>query len=172
MLTNARLAIYIFFVVMLGLWSGAGIHDSLSLHSGWYADPVRFVRTVNPPPGYVNPWPYTTGLLIAATLATLAAFARFRGDGRRDVLLVLALTIVIILSTMVYFVPTVVRLDSPETMTDADIISASHLWIETNAVRMVTLVVLLAWSLVALKRMAGNREEREAGERQSAASGI
>lgn len=154
MLTSPKLAIYITFLVSLAVWVGGGVFDTLSGHPAWYANPVAFIRRPPYPEGMVNPWPFTTAILALCTLAALAAFARYRGAGRREVLIVLTGTIMVLIATGVYFVPTLVRLADHATLTDAQITSMSYRWMLLNVIRIVLLLGLLAYSLVSLLHLA------------------
>ena len=153
MLTKTRLSLYIVFIVALAVWTGGGVFDSISGHPAWYADPVKYTRTYAMPEGTVNPWPFTTAAIALTTLAALAAFVRYHGPGRREVLLVLGGTLVILVATALYFVPTLIKLANHEALTDAQITSMSLLWMRLNVVRIVVLLALLAYSLVSLTRL-------------------
>lgn len=157
MLTNTRLAIYIAFIVALAVWVGGGVFDTLHGHPAWYANPVAYVRTQTAPEGAVNPWPLTTAVLALCTLAALAVFARYRGPGRRVVLLVLAGIVVILIATGVYFVPTLGKLSNHAALTDAQIIAISHTWMRLNVIRIVLLLGLLTCSLLGLVWTARER---------------
>jgi hypothetical protein len=156
-LSSTRLAFYIAFIVTLAVWAGGGVFDTISSHPAWYADPVAYTRTHAEPAGTVNPWPFTTAALALTTLAALAAFARYRGPGRREVLLVLGGTFLILVVTGLYFVPTLIKLANPEALTDAQITSMSLLWMRLNVIRIAVLLALLTYSLVALIRLVRPR---------------
>lgn len=151
--TTTRLALYIAFIVTLAVWAGSGVFDSISSHPAWYADPATYIRTYTAPAGTVNPWPFTTAVLALATLVNLAAFARYRGVGRREVLLVLGGTFLILFATAFYFVPTLFKLASPEALTDAQITAMSRTWMQLNVIRIVALLALLTYSQVGLIRL-------------------
>jgi hypothetical protein len=59
---------YRIFVFLLGIWTGAGIHDSLTNLFAWHADPVAYANRPTLP-GMFSPWPFTTLLLLLATIA-------------------------------------------------------------------------------------------------------
>jgi hypothetical protein len=155
--TRIKLAVYIAFLMTLAVWVGAGVHDSISSHPGWYARPVSYVRdgrTVTIPEGGVNPWPFTTAAVAFCTLTALAAFVRHRGPGRREVLRVLTGTMTVLVATGVYFVPTLVKLGQPAALTDEQITAMSHTWMRLNVCRIVLVLALLAYGHVALVRLA------------------
>ena len=157
MLTNTRLAIYIMFIVALAIWTGAGIHDTIGSHTAWFANPVAYIQSSAAPDGAVNPWPYTTGLLVLCTLAAMAAFLPYRGLGRRQMIFVLAVITVILVATGAYFVPTLMKLGNHATLGEEQIISMSRTWIRLNIARQILLVALLIYSLVLLTRMSSAR---------------
>jgi Domain of unknown function (DUF1772) len=163
MLTNTRLSLYIAFIVALAVWTGGGVFETISSHPAWYADPVAYTRTHAAPEGTVNPWPSTTAFLALSTLAALGAFVRYREAGRREVLLVLGATFLILVVTALYFVPTLFKLADHKALTDAQITSMSLLWMRLNMVRIVVLLALLTCSLVGLIRLVRPRAAGTAG---------
>jgi hypothetical protein len=153
------------FVLLLGIWTGAGIHDSISNHFAWHADPVAFAaRPILA--GMINPWPFTTMALMLATIAGGVATWRYRGVGRRDALVALGGAALIIIATLAWFVPQLgLMFASNSGLTEAEFIAHSRMWITLNAVRQLLLVVLFWYALLALGRIggrAGKAHEREA----------
>jgi hypothetical protein len=157
--SRTRISLYIAFLVALGIWSGSGVYDTIRSHPGWWSDPVAWVRAPVAPQEALslNPWPFTTMLLALCTLAGLAAFARYRGLGRREVLVVLGSVFVILVATGLYFVPTLVRLGDHAALTDAQITSMSYRWMQLNLLRNVVLQALIVYGLVGLMRLAQAR---------------
>jgi hypothetical protein len=158
MLTPSRRRVFQAFIVILGIWTGAGIHDTLMNHFAWWADPLGYVRGRVPAPGIVNPWPFTTGILALLTLTALAFFARYRGEARRAVMGVLVSAVVVLAVTGAYFVPQLGVMADP-TITDADLLRYSKDWIRYNAARICFLVGLFYFALSTLARMS--RADRE-----------
>jgi hypothetical protein len=154
MLAASRKVIYVLFIMTLGIWTGAAVHDTISSHPGWETDPVRYVRQGAEAPGTINPWPFTTAPLVLTTLGTAMVFATYRSPLRRSVYVILGAIAAILTVTFAYFVPTLVRLSDSASLTDDQIVSMSHLWIRLNVLRVVTLIVLLAGSLIVLIRLA------------------
>lgn len=154
--SKTRLAVYIAFLVALAVWLGGGVFDTISSNPGWSADPVAHVRAPAPPEAsrMVNPWPFTTMALALLTLAGIGAFARYRGSGRREVLVVLAGTFAILVVTGVYFVPTLYRLANPAALSDAQIIAMSLTWIRLNLIRITLLLALFVYALIGLMRLS------------------
>ena len=143
------------FIITLALWTGAGVYTSIAEHVGWYSDPVGWVRNSKPQAGAVNPWPLMTAALGLVTLITLLGMFAYRGDGRRTAFATLAGTIVVLAATGLYFVPQLMLIFSrTESLNDAQLIAASRAWVIWNAVRIVFLLGLLYYGLVALSRMA------------------
>lgn len=156
-LSSTRLAFYIAFIVALAVWTGSGVFESIRSHPTWYADPVAYTRTYTEPAGTVNPWPALTIVLLLTTLAALLAFLRYRGPGRREVLLVLVSTLLILVATGQYFVPTLIKLGNPEALADAQIIAMSRMWMRLNGIRIAALLALLTYSQVGLVRLVRPR---------------
>ena len=146
---------YRIFVLLLGIWTGSGIHDSLSNHFAWHADPVGWA---NRPPidGIVNPWPFSTLLLLIATIVAGIVVWRYRGAGRREAVVALAGTFLILVATLAWFVPELGLMASGK-LPDPDLVSHAHTWIAANAVRLVALVGLFWLALVALGRFEARR---------------
>lgn len=143
------------FVLLLGIWTGSGLHDSLTNHFAWHADPVGFAaRPI--PEGTFNPWPFSTMLLLVATIAAGVALWRYRGAGRRGGVITVAGTALIIAATLGWFVPQLILMDGG-TLTDAELIGHARTWIMLNAVRQVLLVGFFAYALVVLPLLAGDR---------------
>lgn len=163
MLSTPKLAVFIAFVVALAIWVGSGVFDSLSSHPAWYGDPVGYVRNHAPYPGTFNPWPFTTALVGLCTLAGLITFARHRGPGRREALTVFIGTLVALLATGFYFVPTLFRLADHAALTDDQIIDMSRTWMMLNVFRILFVLDLLAYSQVALVRLARSQGDAVIG---------
>ena len=152
---------YRIFVLLLGIWTGSGIHDSLSNHFAWHADPVGWA---NRPPidGIVNPWPFSTLLLLIATIVAGIVGWRYRGAGRREAVVALAGTFLILVATLAWFVPELGRM-AGGTLSDPEQIGHARTWIAANAIRIVLLIGLFYSGLAALSRI-GRIETARAGE--------
>jgi hypothetical protein len=145
------LTIFRIFVLLLGIWTGAGIHDSLSNHFAWHADPVGWAARPSVE-GMVNPWPFTTMLLLIATIVAAVVVRRYSGPGRREALIAIAGTALILVTTLAWFVPQLGVMGGG-TLSDAEQISHAHRWIALNAVRQIVLIALFYEALVALGRV-------------------
>lgn len=152
------MVVYIVFLVVLALWTGSGVFDSISSHPAWAADPVGYTRGYRPPPGSVNPWPMLTALMALCTIAGLVALARYRGPGHREAIIVLAGVFAVLVATGAYFVPTLIRLADHAALTDAQITSMARTWMTLNVIRIVLVLALLTYGLVSLTRLAQARE--------------
>ncbi len=147
-----RRAAYRIFVLLLGIWTGAGLHDSLSNHFAWHADPAAYAnRQILP--GTFSPWPFTTLLLLIATVGAAIAVWRYRGAGRREALTAIGGTAFILVATLAWFVPELGRMFGDPPMTGAELVAHSRTWIALNAARIVLLVFLFHQALVALGRI-------------------
>ncbi len=145
------------FVLLLGIWTGAGIHDTLTNHFAWHADPVAYA---NRPilPGMFSPWPFTTLLLLIATVAAAIVLWRYRGPGRREALVAVGGTALILVATLAWFVPELGRMFGDPAIAADELIGRSRTWIALNAVRIVALVGLFYCALFGLERLtAGSR---------------
>jgi hypothetical protein len=158
MLTPYRRVVFQAFIVSLGIWTGAGVHDTLMNHFAWWGDPVAYVRTRVFTPGLVNPWPFTTAILALLTLTGLASFARYKGEAKRALMIIFGGMFVVLLATGIYFVPQLGLFGPDTTLTDADIIRHSKDWIRYNAVRLVVLIALFYYALSTLARMSARRD--------------
>lgn len=145
---------YRIFVLLLGIWTGAGIHDSLTNHFAWHSDPVAWANRPNFE-GIVNVWPFSTLLLLIATIVAGIVLWRYRGAGRREALVAIGGTAFILVVTLAWFVPELGRMFGDPPMAGVELIGHSRTWISLNAVRIVALIVLLYYALVALDRMSG-----------------
>ncbi|HEX8526341.1 hypothetical protein [Allosphingosinicella sp.] len=154
---------YRIFVFMLGIWTGAGIHDSLTNHFAWHADPAAYANRPTLP-GMFSPWPFTTLLLLIATIAAGIVLWRYRGAGRRDALAAIGGTALILVATLAWFVPELGRMFGEPPMTGTELIAHSRTWIALNAVRIVALIALFYLALLALGRIAG--ADRQPGPRE------
>lgn len=138
------------YVVLLGIWTGSGVHDSASTHFAWWADPVAW--SARPAwEGMINPWPFSTMALLLATLVAGVVAFRYRGPGRKAALFSLGGTALILVATLGWFVPQLGLMASGE-LDAAGLISHGRTWIALNAVRLLLLVVLFWSALLALGR--------------------
>lgn len=138
------------YTVLLGVWTGSGVHDTLSSHFAWWADPVAwYARPAWD--GLANPWPFTTMALLLATLVAGVVAFRWRGPGRKAALFSLGGTALILVATLAWFVPELGLMGSGQ-LDAAGLISHGRTWIVLNAVRLVLLVAVLWSALLALGR--------------------
>ena len=151
---------YRIFVLLLGIWTGSGIYDSLSNHFAWHADPAAYANRPTLP-GMFSPWPFSTLLLLIATIVAAIVLWRYRGAGRREALAVIGGTALILVATLAWFVPELGRMFGDPPMTGAELVSHSRAWIALNAVRIVALVILFYYALVALGRIAGGSRQQD-----------
>ena len=149
--------VFILFVLLLGIWTGSGFHDTVATNSGWYADPVAYAN--HPPlPEAINPWPISTMLLLLATLAAAVALWRHRGPGRREGLIAVAGTALVLVATLAWFVPKL-GVMAGGTLSDAELVSLARIWISLNVARLLLLIGLFYYALLALTRLAPARRE-------------
>lgn len=150
-MSRLGLAAYRIFVLLLGIWTGSGIHESIANHFAWHADPVAWANQPRVE-GVINPWPFSTMLLLVATLGAAIVVWRYRGEGRNQAIAAVAGTALIILATLVWFVPEL-GLMNGGTLRDAELISHARTWIALNAARLIALIVLLYVGIAALSNV-------------------
>jgi hypothetical protein len=147
------------YIVLLGVWTGSGVHDTFATHFAWYADPVAW--QARPPwPGLVNPWPFSTMLLLLATLAAGIAVWRYKGPERRAGLISVFGCAIILVATLTWFVPQL-GLMSAGTLTEPELVEHGRTWIVLNALRLVVLIVLMWLALISLEQFSAARRERQ-----------
>lgn len=147
---RARLLSFRLFALMLGIWTGAGVYETIYSHSGWYADPSGWLRSAAPP-GAVNPWPVLTVLVALSTLAALALDWRGRAAGRLGLVAILG-ALAVLAATGLYFVPSLITLEGHAAMEQAAVAAMSRTWIRLNLVRIPVLLALFYAALAALGR--------------------
>ena len=145
---------YRIFVLLLGIWTGSGIHDSVANHFAWHADPLAYAARPRFE-GIINPWPFSTMLLLLATAVAGGVMWRYRGAGRREALIAIVGTALILVATVAWFVPELGRMFGDPPMTGVELISHSRTWISLNAVRIILLIGLFYYGLVSLGRTVG-----------------
>lgn len=151
------LCLFRVYVVCLAVWLGSGVFDSVSTHFGLYLDPLAWAA--HPPaPGAVNPWPFTTILLLLATVAALVVCFLYRGPGKREALISLLGLAIILIATFAYFVPELGRMfGSDASLAEADLIERSRLWVVLNVARQFVLLVLFWFALLALGQVSSRK---------------
>ena len=143
------------YVILLGVWTGSGLHDSVANHAAWWADPVAW----NARPtmaGMINPWPFSTILLLLATIVAAVAVFRYRGAGRKPALISLGGAALVIVATLAWFVPQLGLMGSGQ-LDEPALVAHAHTWITLNAVRQVILLALFWSALLALGRFGEDR---------------
>ena len=150
----ARIILFRTFIIALAVWVGAGIFSSINDSFAWYSDPVGWVRNAKPRAGTVNPWPILTAIVALLTLVSLAFFAFGGGPGRREALVALGATVLVLAATGLYFVPRLILIFArTDSLSDPQIIAASRAWILWNWVRIVYVLGVLYYALAAAAKM-------------------
>jgi apolipoprotein N-acyltransferase len=148
------LTAYRIFVLALANLLGGGIHSTIQRGPGWFSDPVRWVRGGVERPGSVHPFFMTSGLLFITSVVALALLWRYRGAGRRGVLVTLLGSLAVLAITFSYFVPTSNAIFAePARLSDAQIIFDSRLWVPLDVLRQLIMTGFLYLSLVTLGRV-------------------
>jgi hypothetical protein len=132
------------FVVNLGIAFGAGLYEARVVVPGWAA-----IRPQLWPNTGLMFWVYVTTVpLTLLTIANAVAAWVTPGPARRWYLAAVAIVLVERIATFSYFIPTIVRLMSAETLPQTEIAEALSQWQLMNHGRHV--LALLGW-LAALR---------------------
>ena len=159
-MSGIRLWLFRFFALVLALWTGAGLHESIGGHLGWWTHPVDWVA--HPARvGEISAWPITTLILILGTLAAAWSLRGYRGPGRKEGLVAVAGSALVLVATLAFFVPQLGVMADPTLAPDA-LVAASHRWIVLNAIRLLVLLVLGWYALMALGHFTAAGEFRDA----------
>src|SRR5262249_20926126 len=150
-----RLWLFLAFMFLAAAWLGGGIYHSILTSAAWYRSPLQYV--LHPPeqamPGLVNPFPLMVGPLAAVTLLALAAFAGYRGDGRREVWIALYGARGVIRAPAVYFAPALTTLfDRRGALSAVQIVSMSRRWVVLTLLRLAALASCFVAALLGLTK--------------------
>ena len=152
----ARLIVFRLFILALAVWTGAGTFEAIRGHAAWYADPLAYVSGSRSGPAVMNPWPLLTVILVLTMLATAVLFLPGGSPGRREALITAAGVLLVLIPTFLYFVPQLTRMfGRSAALSDAELIAASRDWVRWNIVRIIYLLGLTYYGLIALGRTAG-----------------
>jgi hypothetical protein len=157
MLTRTRFTIYILFIYFQAIWLGSGFHESISTNIAWFKDPLtRINHAVNHPlPGAINAWPISTALLLLTTITAFFVFLKYKGKGKKEAFSAIVGTLVILLATFLYFVPTLIKVfTQTDTFSAEQLISMSRQWVILNFIRLFLLMALFLLSLLGLVKLA------------------
>ena len=152
-----RLIIYILFLFFLGIWVGSAFHDTVSTNMTWYEDPMIHINHMvnHPIPGAINAWVISTGLLSLITLVALIVFISYRGFGKMEVMSAVAGTLVILLTTFLYFVPTLIKIfEKTNDYSQEALIGMSQQWVILNVIRLCVLMILFLAGLIGLIKIS------------------
>jgi hypothetical protein len=152
-MTTIKLVSYLVFLFLLAIWMGAAFQDTYSTNGTWYKDPLTHIKHLNshPVPGALNPWPLTTALLTLGTIISLILFINYNGPGKWHAQLAIGGTLIVLISTFLYFVPGLIRMfGKTANFTDDQLITMSHQWVIWNVIRLILLMVLFITGLIGL----------------------
>lgn len=158
MRTNTRMTVYILFLFFLAIWLGSAFHDTVSTNFAWYKDPLTHINhsIQHPVPGAINTWVISTALLAVITIIAFLFFIRYRGKGKTEILSVISGTLIILVTTFLYFVPTLIKIFEQTTeFRNEQLIAMSHQWVILNFLRLLMLMMLFIIGLVGLVKLAG-----------------
>lgn len=152
-----RLIIYILFLLFLAIWVGSAFHDTVSTNLTWYQDPMTHINHMvhHPIPGAINTWVISTGLLSVITIIALIVFISYRSSGRMEVMSTIVGTLIILLTTFLYFVPTLIKIfEKTNDYSREALISMSQQWVMLNVIRLCVLITLFLAGLMGLIKIS------------------
>jgi len=149
------------FVIALGITLGGGLYETLVLMPLWDTAPPNSV-TAYYQHNVANPqfapnqggrfWAFIMPLTGLLAIATLLSGLRTRPEHRKWRITATVLTLIIFASTIVWFVPNIIKLtgEGVMTMKADEIASLTNWWVRLNWVRAVVYLAVLLASLRAL----------------------
>lgn len=155
MLTKTKIGFYITYLFFLAIWLGAAFHDSFSTNYTWYTDPLTYINhtTQHNTPGALNPWPFSTAVLLLLSIIAFFLFIKYAGPGKKEVTISIVGTFAIIAITMIYFVPTLGKIFGNTNQYDnGSLIAMSRTWVLLNITRFVFLSFLFIIGLRGLQK--------------------
>jgi hypothetical protein len=150
------------FVIALGITLGAGLYETLVVMPLWDAAPPDSV-TAYYQHNVANPqfapnqggrfWVFNMPIVGLLTIATLLSGLRTRPEHRKWRVIATALTLIVLVFTIVWFVPNIIKLtgEGVMTMNAGEVTSLTNWWVRLNWVRA---VVYLAALLAALRALS------------------
>ena len=154
-MTKTKLTLYLVFLLFQAIWLGSGFHSSVSSNGTWYSDPLTHIhhQVTYPVPGEMNAWPISTGLLAISTLVCVLLFFKYKESGRTHAFIAIYGTLVLIIVTFLYFVPTLGKIFGDTGLhSDEELISLSRQWVILNCIRLAILTGLFITALLGLSR--------------------
>jgi len=150
-----------FFVIALGITIGGGLYETLVLMPLWDTAPPDSVtayyrhNVANPqfaPNQGGRFWAFIMPLVALLTIATLLSGFRTRPEHRKWRIAATVLTLIILVFTIVWFVPNIIKLtgEGVMTMNPDEITSLTNWWVRLNWVRAFMYLAALLAALRAL----------------------
>jgi hypothetical protein len=132
--------------MMLGIELGAGIYEMRVLVPLWSSSPPHSIiaydaQPLRPDPGR-NFWIFATTFLGLVSIANLFPAWRSTGMRRRWWLFGAGLTVLVIISTFGYFVPTLLKIHGRD-LPAGEVIAMTNWWVRLNWLR--AALVFIAW---------------------------
>ncbi len=156
MITKTKINFYITYLLFLAIWLGSAFHSKFSTNYTWYVDPITHINhtTEYITPGIINPWPFSTMLLLIFTIIALFMFKNYNGLGKKEVMISLIGTLVILAITFIYFVPTLGKIFGDNNQyNNQSLIKMSRMWVILSFVRFIIIVFLFLWGLRGLRKL-------------------
>ena len=156
MITKTKINLYIIYLFFLAIWIGSAFHDTFSTNYTWYSDPITYINytTEHNIPGGISPWPFSTMLLMISAIIAMVAFRRYTDHGKKEVMISLTGTLIIIAITLIYFVPTLGKVFGvPNQHSNESLISMSRIWVILNIIRFFVLAFLFFTGLRGLGKI-------------------
>lgn len=153
---TTRMTVYLLFLFFLAIWLGSAFHDTVSGNIAWYKDPLTHINhsIKHPVPGAINTWVISTALLSLITVIAFLFFIRYNGKGKREIFSAISGTLIILVTTFLYFVPTLIKIfGKTSDYGNEALISMSHQWVVLNFLRLFLLMILFIIGLLGLVKL-------------------
>lgn len=157
MIPNNKINLFLVYLTLSAIWLGAAFHDTFYSNYAWFTDPVTHIEftTTHIVPGALNPWPFSTMALLIFTIISFFLFRKYYGPGKRELNISIIGTFIILVITLVYFVPTLGKIFGDKGLYDAEsLISMSRLWVILNLIRFFILVYLFISGLRGFAKLS------------------
>jgi hypothetical protein len=137
-------------VIAIGIEIGAGIYEARVLVPLWSSSPPESLiayqsQSMPPDPGRKF-WIFATPLVGLLSLANLFPAWRSTGARRRWWLLGAGLSLLVVIATFAYFVPTLIKLQRAAVLPGDEVIALITWWVRLNWLRAV--VFFIGWLAV------------------------
>ena len=161
-MTGFKLIFYKLYIFFLALWMGGGIYIALAESESWYDDPATYIDHISsyPVPGAADPMPTIMLCLSVISVLAMLIFLSYHGHGKRGAVVSFTGTLLILLWTYLYFIPTHAKIfDDSGAYSNDQIVSMSKMWIILNYIRLIIIVFIFFTGLVAFSKLRSSRQK-------------